>query len=129
MSILPPPPNFLQICGQLLRYFTKISPRRAKSTPVGNFCLCLVSVSSLFKRLTQKLFLTISPHYSALFIYPACCVYPDMAIISEQFIAQVRHTEVFSFGDFPCIISVVDGGVLAKSLRKPLKLRFLEVPV
>jgi len=69
------------------------------------------------------------PHYSALFIYSACCVYPDMAIISEQFIAQVRYTELFSFGDFPCIISGVNGGVLAKSLRKPLKLRFLEVPV
>ena len=49
--------------------------------------------------------------------------------VSEQFIVQVRHTEVFSFGDFPCIISGVNGGVLAKSLRKPLKLRFLEVPV
>ena len=49
--------------------------------------------------------------------------------MSEQFIAQVRHTELFSFGDFPCIISGVNVGVLAKSLIKPLKLRFLEVPV
>ena len=45
-----PPPNFLQICGQLLRYFTKISPRRAKSTPAGNFCLCLVLASPICKK-------------------------------------------------------------------------------
>ena len=44
----------LKICGHLLRYFTKISPRRAKSTPAGNFCSCLVSASPIFKRLTQK---------------------------------------------------------------------------
>ena len=44
----------LQIYGHLLRYFTKISPRRAKSTPAGNFCSCLVSASPIFKRLTQK---------------------------------------------------------------------------
>ena len=50
MSILSPPPNFLQICGQLLRYFTKISPRRAKSTPAGNFCLCLVLASPICKK-------------------------------------------------------------------------------
>jgi len=49
--------------------------------------------------------------------------------VSEQFIAQVRHTELFSFDDFPCIISGVNGGVLAKSLKEPLKLRFLEIPV
>ena len=62
-------PFLLKIDRHLLRYFTKISPRRAKSTPAGNFCSCLVSASSLFKRLTQKLFLTISPNYSAILIY------------------------------------------------------------
>jgi len=76
----PPPPNFLQICGQLLRYFTKISPRHIKSgtdaagsklqqvfrqknlsldsvhgrtlsnTPAGNFCSCLVLASPICKK-------------------------------------------------------------------------------
>ena len=47
-------PFLLKTGGHLLRYFTKISPRRAKSTPAGNFCSCLVSASPIFKTLTQK---------------------------------------------------------------------------
>ncbi|WP_433176495.1 hypothetical protein [Treponema denticola] len=47
MIILPPPPpNFLEICRQLLRHFTKISSRRAKA---------------YFKEQTEKLFSKIIP--------------------------------------------------------------------
>lgn len=42
----PPPPNFLEICRQLLRHFTKISSRRAKA---------------YFKEQTEKLFSKIIP--------------------------------------------------------------------
>ena len=33
--LTPPPPNFLKICGQLLRYFTKISPQRISTAMDG----------------------------------------------------------------------------------------------
>ena len=46
----PPPPNFLQICGQLLRYCEKINPQRIKDTPPVNFFLCLVLASPISQK-------------------------------------------------------------------------------
>ena len=49
MSILPPP-EFFEICGQLLRYCEKINPQRIKDTPPVNFFLCLVLASPISKK-------------------------------------------------------------------------------
>ena len=46
----PPPPEFFEICGQLLRYCEKINPQRIKDTPPVNFFLCLVLASPISKK-------------------------------------------------------------------------------
>ena len=55
MSILPPPPEFFEICGQLLRYCEKINPQRIKDTPPVNFFLCLVLASPISKKITNRM--------------------------------------------------------------------------
>ena len=49
MSILSPPPDFFEICGQLLRYCEKINPQRIKDTPPVNFCSRLASAPHMCK--------------------------------------------------------------------------------